>query len=87
MVFKVQEEHITDEGTATFSFNVLSEMTGIKLWLTDYRLKKGNKVIKKWAHFGNNGSFINRSKIIIPESVIESAKAKIVSAIFLEADK
>jgi hypothetical protein len=79
MTFKVTEK----DGNSTFSFNILSEADGIKIWLTDYRLMDGKKTVQRWSHFGDNGTFIKRDKVVIPDHVIESVKLKIASSIYL----
>jgi hypothetical protein len=84
MTLKIVETHEQENGKATFQFNVLSEAEGIKLWLTNYTVKQGDKTVEKWASFGNDGRFIRRNKIIIPVSVIKSAKAKIVASIYVD---
>ena len=83
MAFKVEEKIEVGLGTASFKFNILSDFEGVRIWLTDYRLTSGKKILKQWSHAGNDGSFIKRDKIEIPSEVIESVKQKITNSIFI----
>jgi hypothetical protein len=83
MAFKVEEKIEVGLGTASFKFNILSDFEGVRIWLTDYRLVSGKKTLKRWSHIGDNGTFIKREKIEIPNEVIESVKQKITNSIFV----
>ncbi|MBY7854373.1 hypothetical protein KW429_11755 [Vibrio fluvialis] len=84
MVMKITETIEVGLGKATFKFNVLSDVGGIRLWLVDYRLKNGNKTLKCWRNFGDDGSFVKRESITIPDEVVVAAKAKISDSIQVE---
>lgn len=84
MAFKVEESIEIGLGTASFKFNVLSEFDGVKLWLTDYRVMNGRKTLKRWSNIGDDGSFVKRESVVIPDEVIESVKMKVVNSIFLD---
>lgn len=83
MAFQVEEKIEVGLGIACFKFNILSDCKGVTIWLTDYRLVNGKKILKKWSNIGDDGSFIKREKIEIPDQVIESVKRKITNSIFV----
>ena len=66
-----------------FEFNVLSEHEGIHLWLVSYKKINDKKTINQWAHYGDNGTFIKRNKIVIPEAVQEEAFKKVRDSLFI----
>jgi hypothetical protein len=77
-IVESRQSELGDE-TYTFVVNALSEQVQVRL--IGYQLKNKNTVLKKWAHIGNNGTFIKRDSIVIPESVVESAFQKVTSTI------
>jgi hypothetical protein len=65
--------------TEKFTFSVSIKTNNISVKLTGYQFKKGRKIIKRWVSFGEDDTFINRDEIVIPQSVVNSAKSKILS--------
>lgn len=47
----------------------------------DNEAKKLKKRRFKWAQIGNDGSFLNREDIVVPENVINQAKEQLKKAI------
>lgn len=82
MVFKVKEVREIDGATAEYNFTVLSEVDGIQYVLVDYRLAiPGKKKPQRWSNIGDDGTFVKRSSIVIPDDVVESVRSKIVASI------
>lgn len=81
MTFKIEENIEVGLGSATFRFNVISDAEGVRLWLCDYRLKNGKKVLKRWSHVGDDGSFVTRDLVVIPEEVVAAARQKVMDSL------
>jgi hypothetical protein len=77
-IVESRQSELGDE-TYTFIVNALSEHVQIRL--IGYQLKNKSKALKKWARMGNDGTFIKRDSIVIPESVAKSAVQKVASTI------
>lgn len=82
MVFKIEEELNYDAGHTIYRFNVVSEHDGIKIWLTDWQHKIEGMKPKRWSHIGDDGTFVKRESIQIPNEVMERAKKQVAESIY-----
>lgn len=79
---KIIEQHTTPEGNVEhFQFYVDSSDSAVKFHLRDYRLVSGKTTLKRWATIGNDGTFVKRQSIVIPEIVFQAVKTKIIDSI------
>ena len=81
MVFKVIETKKSEMQTEQFTFNALSEHNGIELHLTGYQIEATGSKTRKWRSYGDDGTFLRRESISIPQDIIDSVKAKVISSI------
>lgn len=84
MTFKIEERIQNESLTETYNFNVNSNGSGITLWLTDFRVTDGKKLLQRWSFIGDDGSFVKRKSIVIPDEVLDAARAKAINAITFE---
>lgn len=81
MGFKIQVIVKSEMQEESYTFNVLSEQDGIRLWLTDYKIKASGSKSQKWSNYGDDGTFLKRESITIPPSVASEAKEKVIKSI------
>lgn len=86
MNLKIKETLRFDAGRTEYTFNVISERDGIHVFLTDWRHQIEGMKLKRWAHVGNDGTFVRRDTISIPPAVIDSVKSKVVDSIQFDID-
>lgn len=84
MTFKIEVQVHDGRLVNTYKFNVKSDESGIRLWLTDFRVTDGKKQLKRWSFIGDDGSFVKRKSIVIPDEVSDAARAKAINAITFE---
>ena len=78
----IQEQFTTPEGNVEhFTFFVGSRNRAVEFRLNSYRLTSGKTTLKRWEHFGNDGTFVKRDSIVVPEEVIQAVKTKIIDSI------
>lgn len=81
MVYKIKHTLTFDAGYTEYNFNVLSQPEGIKIWLTGWKHQIEGMKVKRWAHLGDDGSFVRRERIEIPGEVIEAVKKELWGSI------
>jgi hypothetical protein len=81
MAFKIEIEKEGEMQSQSFTFNVLSKPEGLVLWLTDYKIKAEGSKPRRWSHAGDNGTFLKRASITIPDDVLIDAKARLAAHI------
>lgn len=85
MVLKVEEQVVTEDTVTSFFFNVLSDYEGVRIRLVRWeQTTKGQKKRRRWADFGDDGTFVKRDSIKIPQSVTDSAKFKVINSLRVE---
>tara|TARA_Y100001972_G_scaffold128959_2_gene193013 strand:+ start:1057 stop:1320 length:264 start_codon:yes stop_codon:yes gene_type:complete len=84
MVFKIEVQDHDGCLANSYKFNVISDASGLRVWLTDFRVTDGKKLLKRWSSNGDDGSFVNRKSIVIPVEVLDAARAKAINAITFE---
>lgn len=85
MGFKILVDLHNEMQIENFVFCVLSRVGGIELLLIEYRIKAEGSRQRRWMISGNDGSFLNRSSITIPETVVVEAIDKAAKSISISA--
>jgi hypothetical protein len=84
MVFKIKKKVEIPDGFIEYQFSVLSEHDGIRITLTDWKQKLKAAKLKRWSRIGDDGSFVRRESIVVPQEVLEEVKTEIAESIHFE---
>lgn len=84
MTFSVKEELTFNGGSTKYGFTADSDRNGIRVWLSKWEHSLDGMKTKRWASYGNDGTFVKRNQIVVPAEVLGRVKEKIITAITFE---